>query len=452
MPERMPSGEAGFMLIEVLMSAVVLLIVSAGIFGLMQATAHSSSEDRHRSEAYSVSQEDQARMRSMRLSALNALNETRTVSLNGTKFTIHSTGTYVNDLTGTTSCTAPETTADYAKITSEVTWPRMQGAKPATIESIVAPSKSLSLDPSNGTLIITARNAQGSPLPGLKLVGSGPAPFNSETNALGCALFNLPEGGYTMVPSGVNLIDKDGKAPAAMPVSVSTGVSRSYTVEYDQPGTIPLTFETLVAGKLVPAKMDSVFAYQTGMSSARIFSTAGLVREFTINATPLYPFPSPYSIYAGACSVNNPNPEGKAGAPGAAGVANVAVLSGETKAAGSAKIQLPALNVTVKNSSALVKGARVTITDKNCKDSSGTLIKRAYTTNGSGNQTATPPVAPEAAEPGLPWGVYEVCASAEISGAFRRKKVSSVTVQSLTTPATATIDLSSSYESNSKCP
>jgi Tfp pilus assembly protein PilV len=452
MPERMPSGEAGFMLIEVLMSAIVLLIVSAGIFGLMQATAHSSSEDRHRSEAYSVSQEDQARMRSMRLSALNALNETRTVSLNGTKFTIHSTGTFVNDLTGTTSCTAPETTADYAKITSEVTWPRMQGAKPAAIESIVAPSKSLSLDPSNGTLTITARNAQGAPLPGLKLVGSGPAPFNSETNSLGCALFNLPEGGYTMVPSGINLIDKDGKAPAAMPVSVSTGVSRSYTVEYDQPGTIPLTFETLVAGKLVPAKMDSVFVYQTGMSSARIFSTAGLLREFTVNAAPLYPFPSPYSIYAGACSVNNPNPEGKVGAPGAAGVANVAVLSGETKAVGSAKIQLPALNVTVKNSSALIKGARVTITDKNCKDSSSVLIKRTYTTNGSGNQTATPAVAPEAIEPGLPWGVYEVCASAEISGTFRRKKVSSVTVQSLTTPATATIDLSSGYESNSQCP
>jgi hypothetical protein len=35
MPERMPSGEAGFMLIEVLMSAIVMLIVSAGIFGLL---------------------------------------------------------------------------------------------------------------------------------------------------------------------------------------------------------------------------------------------------------------------------------------------------------------------------------------------------------------------------------------------------------------------------------
>jgi Tfp pilus assembly protein PilV len=455
MPERIPSGEAGFMIVEVLASAIVLLIVSAGIFGLLQATAHSSSEDRHRSEAYSVSQEDQARLRSKRLSALNALDETRTVTLNGTKFTVRSTGVFVNDLTATTSCATPETnTADYVKIASEVTWTKMQGAKPATIESIVSPSKSLSLDPKNGTLSITARNAQGQPLPGLKLTGSGPATFNGETNELGCAMLtNLPEANnYSMLPSGINLVDKDGLPPAAMTVSVTKGVTTPYTVEYDHPGTIPVTFETLSAGKLVPAKADSVFVFNTGMSTARTFSTSGLVRETTVNATPLYPFPSSYSIYAGLCAINNPNPEGKVGAPGAAGVANVAVTSGGTA---PAKIQIPALNLTVKNGAALVKGAKVTITDKNCLDASGTKIKRTYTTNEKGNQTAKPPVVGEPAEPGLPWGVYEICASAELTkGSIRRKSLSgssSVTVQSLTTPATATIDLSSGTTSG-ECP
>jgi Tfp pilus assembly protein PilV len=447
-----PDSEAGFMIIEVLASAVVLLLVSAGIFGLLQATAHSSSEDRHRSEGYSVSQEDQARLRSMRLSVLNALDETRTVTLNGTKFTVHSTGTFVNDLTGTTSCSAPETTADYVRITSEVKWPRMQGAKPALIESIVSPSKSLSLDPKNGTLSITARNAQGAPLPGLKLVGSGPAPFNNETNELGCALFNLPAGTYTMVPSGLNLVDKDGLPPAPMPVSVSTGVSIPYSLEYDHPGTIPVTFETMSGGKLVPAKADSIFVYQTGMTTARIFSTTGLVRESTVSATPLYPFTSPYSIYAGSCAVNNPNTEGN----GAAGVANVSVLSGETKPVGSTKVQIPALDLTVKNSATPIKGARVTITDRNCLDGSGNKVKRTYTTNAQGKLTATPPVVGEPAEPGLPWGVYEICASAEVTaGSIRRKSLTgssnSVPVKSLTTPATPAIDLSSGFSSGA-CP
>jgi Tfp pilus assembly protein PilV len=447
----MPSGEAGFMLIEVLMSAVVLLIVSAGIFGLMQATAHSSTEDRHRSEAYSVAQEDQARLRSKRLPALNALNEFRTVTLNGNKFSIHSTGTFVNDLTGTTSCSAAETTADYVKISSEVTWPRMQGAKPAMLQSIVAPSKSLSLDPESGTLTITARNAQGTALPGVKLVGSGPAPFNSETNELGCALFSLPKGTYTMVPSGINLIDKDGLPPAAMPVSAIAEKTNSYTIEYDHPGTIPVTFETLSEGKLVPAKADSIFVYHSLMSTARVFTTTASVRESAVTATPLYPFPSPYTIYAGSCTANNPNAEGK----GVAGVANVSVLSGETKLLGSVKVQIPALNLTVKNGATPIKGAKVTITDKICLDSSGKKIKRTYTTNAKGNQTATPATAPEAIEPGLPWGEYEICASAELTkGSFRRKSLtgsSSVKVQNLTTPATPSIDLSTGTTSG-ECP
>ncbi len=441
----MPSGEAGFMIIEVLASAVVLLIVSAGIFSLMQATAHSSSEDRHRSEAYSVSQEDQARLRSMRLSALNARNETRTVTLNGTKFTVHSTGTFVNDLTATTSCSTSETsTADYVRITSEVTWPKMQGAKPAAIESIVSPSKSLSLDPKNGTLSVTAMNAQGTPLPGLKLTGSGPAAFNSETNELGCAMLtDLPAGAYTLLPSGINLVDKDGLAPSAMPVTVTANAPPTpYSVQYDHPGTIPVSFETLSEGKLVPAKVDSIFVFNTGMTSARIFTTTGSIRESVVNATPLYPFTSPYSIYAGSCEINNPNKEGK----GAAGIANVAVTSGGTA---PAKAQIPALNLTVNNGATPIKGAKVTITDKKCTDSKGAGIKRTYTTNEKGKQTAVPAVAPEAVEPGLPWSEYEVCASAKISGTTRFKKAS-VAVKSLATPAVLTLDLSAGEKA--ECP
>jgi Tfp pilus assembly protein PilV len=441
----MPSSEAGFMLIEVLMSAIVMLIVSAGIFGLLQATAHSSTEDRHRSEAYSVAQEDQARLRSKRLAALNALNEYRTVTLNGNKFSIHSTGTFVNDLTGTTSCSAAETTADYVKISSEVTWPRMQGTKPALLESIVAPSKTLSLDPYSGTLTITARNAQGAALSGVKLVGSGPAPFNSETNELGCALFNLPKGTYTMVPSGINLIEKDGLPPAAMPVSAIAEKTNSYIIEYDHPGTIPVTFETLSEGKLVPAKADSLFVYHSLMTSARVFTTTGSIRESAVSATPLYPFPSPYTIYAGSCTANNPNGEGK----NPAGVANVSVLSGETKLLGSVKVQIPALNLTVNNGAAPIKGAKVTITDKKCKDAKGNVIKRTYTTNEKGKQTAAPAVAPEAAEPGLPWSEYEVCASAKIGTSTRFKKAS-VVVQSLTTPAVLNLDLSGGEKA--ECP
>lgn len=435
------------MLIEVLASAVVLLIVSGGVFGLVQAMSHSSAEDRHRSEAFAISQEDQARLRTMRLSALNGFTQTREVTLNGSNFTVRSTAAFVNDTTSASSCGTPEaSTADYVLISSEVTWPRMGSTKPAKIESIIAPSKVLSLDPSHGTLTVAARTALGKPLAGLNLAGTGlstgTGPFSGITSELGCTMFaDLAAGNYSLLPSGTNLVDKDGKPPAATEVSVVRRGTNTVTLEYDHPGTIPVSFETIFQGKPIAAKADSVFVFNTGMTTAKAFSTTGAVREAEVKATPLFPFSSPYSVYAGSCSANNPNPEGKAGAPGAAGVANVTVTAEGTV---PAKVQIPALELTVKNGAALIKGAKVTITDKNCKDSKGNPVKRTYSTNVSGNQSAP---ASEVAEPGLPWGTYEVCASAKIGASFKRKKISTVTVQNLTVPALATIDLASGTES-----
>jgi hypothetical protein len=59
-------GEDGFVLIEILVSAIVVMIVAGAVFTLLNATARSAGEERHRSEAYAVAQEDQARLRSLR--------------------------------------------------------------------------------------------------------------------------------------------------------------------------------------------------------------------------------------------------------------------------------------------------------------------------------------------------------------------------------------------------
>src|SRR4051794_22427561 len=63
-PEISPA-EAGFALIEVLVSAAVVVVVSAGTFGLLQAMTRASGDQRHSSQAFALSQEDQARLRSM---------------------------------------------------------------------------------------------------------------------------------------------------------------------------------------------------------------------------------------------------------------------------------------------------------------------------------------------------------------------------------------------------
>jgi hypothetical protein len=175
-----------------------------------------------------------------------------------------------------------------------------------------------------------------------------------------------------------------------------------------------------------------------------VVGTPGGIREPIVNATPLFPFTSAYTLYPGSCSSNNPNPEGKNPA-GAAGVKTAVAPRGATAA--PVTLQLPALELTVKKSSTVVKGAKVTITDTSCKEAKGNLIRRTYTTNEAGMPSNSET---GAAEPALPWGKYTICASAIFSSSDKRKRETSATVQSLTEAKVISIDLNSSY-SNGIC-
>jgi type II secretory pathway pseudopilin PulG len=445
-------AEEGFILIEILVSALVLVIASAGVVTLLQTTIKAQGEQRHGSEAYALAQEDQARLASMRLGTLNHLDETRPVTLNKTEFKVHSLGVFVNDKTSTVSCAAGTSTADYVQITSIVTWPGMKSAEKAKIESILSQSNG-SLDPNNGTLAVLVTNEAMEPMANVNVYGSstGGGAFNGFTDAAGCASFPdlpaVPISNYTMTANAeaAGLVNKDGKSSEQKTVGVKAGLPENVALQFDRPGTIPLNFKYRVGstGTFATATADSAVAYNSTMTAAKVIGTPGGTRELIVNATPLFPFTSAYTLYPGSCASNNPNSEGK----NPAGVATVVAPRGATAA--PVTIQLPALELVVKNSGTALKGAKVTITDKSCKEAKGNLVKRTYTTNAAGTPSSSE-TGP--AEPGLPWGKYEVCVSAKISGTDRRKKESTVTVQSLAAATVLTIDLGSGTEPGVVCP
>ena len=90
-PARPSPSEGGFVLIEVLVSALVLAIAASGVLALLQATTHSAGEQRDGSKGYAVAQEDQARLRAMRLNDLDGLEQMTHPKLDGTTFTVEST-------------------------------------------------------------------------------------------------------------------------------------------------------------------------------------------------------------------------------------------------------------------------------------------------------------------------------------------------------------------------
>jgi Tfp pilus assembly protein PilV len=429
---RTPPAEEGFALIEVLVSALVLAIVAAGVLALLQATTRSAAAERSHAEAYAISQEDQARLRSLRLSALNRLEETRTVTVDGNQFTVKSQGAFINNVKRQpSSCTTGETSADYVQITTTTSYP--EGHQPVVLQSIISPSNG-SLDPNHGTLLVTTKNAAGNPLGGVGLSGTGPGNFSGTSDSTGCANFSdLPAGNYEVTASGTGLVGKDGLAPHAETQGVSAGSTTTLALQYDYGATMQVEFEYRVGSGSTysPATIDSVY-FANSLGSAAYWTPTKTARETSIKATPLYPFPAADSIWAGSCKGNNPG-------TGAA-MGTYTFQPGEVVTT-PLKLKVPALELTVKNGAALVKGATITITDENCNDSSGQPLTRTYMSETNGHQSVSSTGQPEY---GLPFGTYKICASASYSGTLHRVRETGVSVQSLTSTTSRILSLPSS--------
>lgn len=446
---RAPSQE-GFILIEVLVSALILAIVAGAVLTLITATTHSAAAQRAHSVAYGLAQEDQAELRTMQIATLNKLERHRSKEIGGTTYTVDSQGLFVNNKTQTASCSGGNESSDYIQLTSTVSAPTL--ANPISIQSVVSPTSG-SLDPNLGTLAVLASNAAGEPLPGVAFELDNGLKRTSESN--GCANFaDIPVGAYVVTSSGNPLINPEGKTFSTQEANVSaTGVAR-VTVRYDKAGWIQPAFvyRNSATGLLEPAPVDSISTYNSasGKSTATSWGSPGATRmpatgaPESLKATPLFPFSkSKYTVYAGSCESNNPDPKENTPANDAA-MASVEVPPGGGL---SPQIQLPALYLTVAYNGGLVQGATVTLTDTKCKSASGSLVKRTYVTNEEGRPAAS---IEGAAEPGLPWGAYNVCATAKIGGLWHRLKPSTpVTVENLTSGTTLAISLSSSSATSS---
>jgi prepilin-type N-terminal cleavage/methylation domain-containing protein len=442
-------GQDGFVLIEVLVSALVIAIVAGVVLTLLSATSRSAADQRTHSDAYAVAQEDQARLRAMRISNLNRLQQTRTVKLDGRQFTVESSGVFVNNTSGTSSsCTAGSSSADYVRITSTVKWTAIGNRRPVTIQSIVSPSNG-SLDPSHGTLLINTTTGAGTALSGIGISATGPGTFSGSTDSTGCANFaDLPSGNYTMTTSASGYVNTQGElSPWSTAVGVIPSGTQSVSLRYDQPGTIPVRFKYRVGSTstFATAFADSVFVFNAEMpKGGRAYGTPGGPRLEEVKATPLFPFKGADTVYAGSCESNNPNPkeENPSGAPA---MAAVTVPAGST--ASAPQLQLPALTLTVTKSGTALAGATVAISDEQCNDAGGNSVRRTYTTNASG----IPANAGGVAEPALPWGIYKLCAQTGSGGSTVHKTVKEVKVQNLAAASTAAIDLGSNTKSGA-CP
>ena len=407
---RLKREQSGFALIEVMMSALIVAIVSVGVLAGIDASSATSGSSKARGVAASIAQDDQERMRSMQPDDLAALRfQSRTVAVDGVNYQVASDARPVTD--------AGKGCGDgtLVKISSEVTWPTMRGVKPVITDSLVAPQPG-SFAKGSGGLIIQVRNRSGGPQPGRPRVDlTGPQNDSDVTDENGCASFLYrPSGNYTVS------ISKAGYVTPALVTNISkvetipNGSVSTDSFDYDLAGQVTANIVTLAKGTGLQVADDS-----TSLVVSHPNLPAPGIKTFAASPakTPiatgmiLYPFTSSYSVYSGNCTGANPlnfAPNAPANALiGPGGSVTVTVFE-------------PSVNVNVTVLGLPATGATVKATNRTC----GSGANLTYT-----NAT----VAGKLPKPGMPYGTYDLCASASVGATVRR----SATVLSVANTAKA---------------
>ncbi len=402
---RSPGSEEGFALIEVVVSAAVLILVVLGVMAALDAVTGTAGANKARTVAATLAERDQEELRSLRTADLNTLRSLippeRTVTVGGVVYTIVSDAVWVSDTTGDDiSCEVPEGDGSYIRITSTVTSP-MTGArvKPVVMSSIVAPQ------PGSGTLSAMVNDADGRPVVNMPVQAIGPDTETKQTNDAGCAVFgSLDAGSYTVKVDQAGWVNQEGLQDVQQTVTVNAGILSTVEFVYDQAAWInPATIVRKTGATFQQDDGNGLMVVHSGLQTG--FRSFPGAQSTAFNLQKLFPFPAAYKVYAGQCTGADPElyhdnffEEYPGQSPKLERGTNF----------GSISVIEPATNIVVRRGTGSTPATR-----------SGAIVY-AYPTHAScaGQRIllGTTQTGGTLTRPGLPFGDYRICAQYTTSG------------------------------------
>jgi Tfp pilus assembly protein PilV len=404
-------AQAGFALLEVLISAVILALIVIATFTGFDASNRATASERAHAQADVLAQQDEDRLRSLQIGQLSSLSETRTVEYNKTKYTVESTGEFVADTSGTTSCSTEAQEASYVRTVSKVTWPSL-GTRPPVVETgLITP-------PAGGALLVQVFDGDGKPVPGMTVKATGPSPSTSAVTALtgekGCVIFaGMPEGTYEVTTFQTGFTDKNGNSEPLVSersVTLVPGTTEKRSFEFDRPGGLTVTFAPSTEGE--EATGDTFVAQNPSMPtpSFKAFGTAGAYAASLTSGKTLFPFgeTSPpaekaigqYTVYAGTCEADEPKRNGQPESSNPI----INVLPNETV---SIKVPLPAINIRVMSgSSSGSPGSAVT-------NFTGSFEDKGAECGNQLHAFSAPSAAGGELHKGMPFGKFSLCVASK---------------------------------------
>ena len=410
---RQLSEEHGFALLEALVSAALLAVMLIAVMTTFDVTNTIAGKNKARATAASLAQQDQDRMRAQPIRVLSAtagVERTEDFQIDKVKYTVKSKAVWLNDNTQSTSCTATDAAQDYLEVTSTVS-ATVAGLKPVTVRSVISPPAG-SFGAGQGSLAVKVLDASGGPQAGATVALTGTGSATRTTDSTGCAFFGyLATGAYTATVSGLGMVDPDGnpartKAENVASQAVSTDSfqldvaktvrARFVTQKLDASGNLPTPGAT---GAYVASSARWVSFAHGSLTSTRKFGSASTAAA-TIDGTSLFPFTSPYAIFAGDCPGARPAATPALGARPEAPANRLASLQG------TVDVLAPAISLTVtKDGTTPLKDAVVRLTAK------ATGCAGTFTLGGANAKTQDNG---RVVDPGAPFGTYSWCVQGDL--------------------------------------
>ncbi len=335
-------GQDGFLLIEVMISALLVALIVTATFNGLSVANRLTSDQRTRGQAALLAAQSQEQLRSEPASALDVLETSPhkyTTKVGGTTYTITQQAKAVSATGNTTGCSATETTAQTGAnilITSSVSWARQVSSHRPEVKqtSVISPptGSAIEVDVLNGTNEgvegVTAR---------AEFIPNEAGSYNTvegTTSSAGCVVLT----GIQATSAKVYIVEKAGYVTPTGALSVkpkeltiAPNITTHYAVQYAEAGRIEakFTYEGATSYLSKEVKSDTFVAFntETGIKPEyELGSTAFqwkaeleepyLAKTGTYAASAataigskyptgrLFDFKGPWTVYAGDCPAN----------------------------------------------------------------------------------------------------------------------------------------------------
>ena len=464
------ASEAGDTLIEVLVSAALLVIVVVGALSGFDAAGKASVNQRQYAQADAVAQQDEERLLSMPIAnVLSSVGSptanTTTVTDGGTPFTVYHTAAYESDSTGTVPCSPNGTgTADYLRTDSYAQWKTASVTHTVKESSVITP-------PQNAAMVVHDTDWGGNPITGVPVtVQQGSTVVGSQnTDSNGCAIFTgLADGTYTVGVSAPGDVDQSRLQAPTKSATVVTGVSTPVTFTY-----APAAY---VTAQYISTQLNAL-GQPTGIGTTTTGDSFTVYNSQTVPAGTTYPFPATapsgppllssvptsapglfpfsygstpsgvaYSVYAGACASDDPAKV----SGGSITDVTAALTPGSTP---TVQLYEPPVVIRILDSNGngvTTAPTDIHVTDTGVGCNNVTRVYKAINGALAGNPTTSSTGA--LVQPDLPYGTYKVCV--DMGGkSSSLSNLTNATVNGLTPPSNAvTINFKTSSSSSACSP